>query len=94
MMASLARMGSDVDGVNRGDIAARAMFGCYPGTMPTTGMVRTDRPMDPAKDVLVVFWAMNEIMVWDAVNGVNTAMPFRGFPAALDTAVKRMVRMM
>ena len=61
LMAALTRMGYDIAGYERGDVAARAMFGCYPGTMPSTGMVRTDRPRDPAKDMLVVFWTMNEI---------------------------------
>ena len=94
LMAALKRMGYDILGYERGDVTARAMFGCYPGTMPSTGMVRTDRPMDPAKDVLVVFWGMNEIMTWNEREQANTALPYRELPAELVKSMRRMVRMM
>ena len=75
-------------------MTARAMFGCFPGAMPSTGMVRTDRPMDPAKDVLVVFWGRNEIMTWNEREQANTALPYRELPAELVKSMRRMVRMM
>ena len=53
------------------------MFGCCPGTVPSDAMLRDDRPMDPSKDLLAVFWGMNEIMVYDNKNGSGTAMPFK-----------------
>ena len=87
-------MGYDILGYEHGEVAARAMFGCYPGTLPSTGMVRTDRPMDPAKDVLVVFWGMNEIMVWDEREQSNTAMLFRELPAEMVKSIEHMIRLM
>ena len=56
MAEALRRMGYDVAGVRRGDLAATRRSGCYLGTLLSSGMIKTDRPMDPAKDLLIVFW--------------------------------------
>ena len=67
------------------------MFGCCPGVIPSSDMLRDDRPMDPAKDLLLVFWGMNEIMVYDENTKTMGAMPCREpFPPSL---VKEMIKL-
>ena len=51
---SLKRMGCDYMGVHRGDPAAAGMFGCCPGAMPSSGMLKRDRPMDPNPSSLLL----------------------------------------
>ena len=59
---SLQRMGYNIRGVLANDPAAVGMFGCCAGVTCSEAMLRGDRPMDPSKDLLVMFWGMNEIM--------------------------------
>ena len=77
VLDSLQGMGYDIRGVSRGDPGAVAMFGCCPRSMTSSGMLKSDRPMDPAKDLLVVFWGMNEILKYDMRTGTSTAMPLK-----------------
>ena len=42
---SLQRMGYDIRGVNKGSPAAVNMFGCCPGAIPSSGMLKR-RPSD------------------------------------------------
>ena len=51
----LARMGYDLARIERKDPIATGMVGCCPGTAPSGGMLRRDRPVDPRQDLLVIF---------------------------------------